>query len=290
MAEDGLSSMDSYLIVKSAHFSISLKPGSLAVLCIPNEVVPKCAWWIIREYGRMNADVSHFHSVLMDDDGLSVICDINAVSVLKFLLRPEDFTLSPSSWRAIAIDLTGSAYEVPGAVYYLANSLSREGLSILHISTFESEVFLVQEPDLHKVCAILKEFQNADKAAALLDQASNTAKVGSGDTVNKADGNRSSDASGINAVISHYNESLGVASQEEDEGRVNFDMSWITPQGANETDSANTHISPPITFKEGFTLCVLPQPVILAKLNLDFDWSLCGPIMVSIDSLFYYLV
>ena len=50
-------------------------------------------------------------------------------------------------------------------VHYLADSLSRAGLSILHISTFEYEVFLVQEQDIEKACAV---FRRSDSPSELL--------------------------------------------------------------------------------------------------------------------------
>ena len=73
--------------------------------------------------------------------------------------------ISPQKWRAFVINVFGSATEFPGVVHYLADSLSRAGLSILHISTFEYEVFLVQEQDIDKACAV---FRRSDSPTELL--------------------------------------------------------------------------------------------------------------------------
>jgi len=62
-----------------------------------------------------------------------------------------------------------SAAEFPGAVNYLANLLSKEGISVLHISTFESEVFLVQEKDIEKACDVMKKTDDPKEIAEMLE-------------------------------------------------------------------------------------------------------------------------
>jgi pectin methylesterase-like acyl-CoA thioesterase len=79
--------------------------------------------------------------------------------------------VSPQKWRAFVIVLSISAIEFPGAVHYLADSLSQEGLSILHISTFESEVFLVQEQDIEKACNVFRRSESPSKLAGLKQNA-----------------------------------------------------------------------------------------------------------------------
>ena len=72
-------------------------------------------------------------------------------------------TKSTQRWKAFIINVIGSASEVPQAVHYLSESLSSEGLSILHISTYETEVFLVQEQDVSKACQIFKRIDSKQK-------------------------------------------------------------------------------------------------------------------------------
>lgn len=79
--------------------------------------------------------------------------------------------ISPQRWRAFVIKVVGSTEEFPGAVHYLADSLSKEGLSILHISTFESEVFLVQEQDIEKACAVFRRSEGPKELASLIQEA-----------------------------------------------------------------------------------------------------------------------
>ena len=66
-------------------------------------------------------------------------------------------------WRALVIHVIGSVTQLPGAVHLLANMLSVRGISILHISTFEREIFLVQEHDLDVACELLKKATSSNE-------------------------------------------------------------------------------------------------------------------------------
>ena len=101
--------------------------------------------------------------------------------------------MSPQRWRAFVIKVVGSTEEFPGAVHYLADSLSKEGLSILHISTFESEVFLVQEQDIEKACAVFRRSEGPKELASLIQEAQRKRTL-SGNNLNSAQFSDSSDA------------------------------------------------------------------------------------------------
>jgi hypothetical protein len=101
---------------------------------------------------------------------LSLICNASSTSALESI-NPSGLNVSPQKWRAFVIVLSISAIEFPGAVHYLADSLSQEGLSILHISTFESEVFLVQEQDIEKACNVFRRSESPSKLAGLKQNA-----------------------------------------------------------------------------------------------------------------------
>lgn len=68
------------------------------------------------------------------------------------------------------INVVGAAM-FPGAVHYLADSLSSAGLSILHISTFEYEVFLVQEQDIERACSVFRTADSPVKLASIIQEA-----------------------------------------------------------------------------------------------------------------------
>lgn len=86
---------------------------------------------------------------------MSLICCVSSAATLEMICS-KNITISPQKWRAFVINVVGSAAEFPGAVHFLADSLSNAGLSILHISTFEYEVFLVQEQDISKACDVFR--------------------------------------------------------------------------------------------------------------------------------------
>ena len=147
-------------LVSVGPFHVSLKHEELCVVSIPPELVPKAAWWLVREYSLDQRDKGGaFNSVILDDDGLSIVCSPLSLSVLENLLQNNpNMIVSKQRWKAFIITVIG--WELPGAVYYLADTLSREGMSILHISTFDSEVFLVQEQDVDRACAVLRKTEN----------------------------------------------------------------------------------------------------------------------------------
>jgi hypothetical protein len=101
---------------------------------------------------------------------LSLICSVSSASTLEMICA-KNISISPQKWRAFVINVVGSAAEFPGAVHYLADSLSNAGLSILHISTFEYEVFLVQEQDISKACEVFRVRGTPLKFASVVREA-----------------------------------------------------------------------------------------------------------------------
>jgi len=240
----------STLIVNSRYFHVLLQNAQLSVISIKNEFVPKCAWWLVREYGLKREKSSSFRSLMMDDDGMSLVCDPCNVSTLKYLIRPEEFTISPMLWRALIINVTGTAFDLPGAVYFLANTLSQEGLSIFHISTFESEVFLIQDADVEKATAVLKEMESKHSIADMLDPY------------------KEEDGENLSQRV-EASQTPAPADDAEADDELNLDMSWMTPniKQSDQSSSQSTHAHP----KDGFHLSVLPNHVILAKLKPEAD-------------------
>ncbi len=324
-----MESKASCLVLDSVHLSISLDAANLSVLSIPPGNVPKCAWLVLREYGmKVHMNSHSFHSIICDDDGMSIVCESHLIPTFKFLLNPADYTLCSSHWRALTVHLTGNAYEMPGMVYCLANSLSQEGLSILHISTFEAEVFLIQEPDLEKVLTILRKFQDPEQAVRLLDEAwgktpnensnsvnSHARSILSGTTVESllSSPKESSPELLFNTIDMHRDASEEDLNSSAHNNTNEFDESWLAPQvspALTDVMSLPSVSSPALStisvttnalnslnllkhsfddtprFGGGFTLCVLPDPVILARLRDASQWAACAPILVR-TSFFY---
>ena len=110
---------------------------------------------------------------------MSLVCSASSIPALE-AINAAGLQFNTQKWRAFVINVFGgwtggsggSAAEFPGAVHYLSDSLSLEGMSILHISTFESEVFLVQEQDVEKACDVLRQAERPKELAGLLEQRS----------------------------------------------------------------------------------------------------------------------
>lgn len=311
----------SCLVLESIHLSISLDAAVLSVLSIPPGNVPKCAWLVLREYGiKVQMNSNAFHSIICDDDGMSIVCESHLIPTFEFLLNPAEYTLSSSHWRALTVHLTGNAYEMPGMVYCLANSLSQEGLSILHISTFEAEVFLIQEPDLEKVLTILRKFQDPEQAVRLLDEAwgktpntmnSHPRSILSGTTVDSLLSSPKDTSPDLlfNTIDIHRDASEEDFNSSAHNNTNEFDESWLAPQispALTDAMSLPSVSSPSLStismttnalnslnllkhsfddtprFGGGFTLCVLPDPVILARLRDVSQWAVCAPILTKL--------
>ena len=158
--------------------------------------------------------------------------------------------LTPQLWKALVVNVKGAAYELPGAVYYLANILSEAQFSIFHISTFESEIFLVQEKDIERASIILKDAISPNKVNQFFERKNSDANKMTYDL---------NDLKQAAALASHaYEEDTSGYIDHDDQ--VNLDMSWISPLNNNPI------VQPLEKHKKDLYLSVLPNSVILAKL------------------------
>lgn len=156
-------------IVNNFHFKVVHKIEELNVVCIPLNNVPSVAWILLREFISSKRTKTTFNSLLLDDDGLSVVCSpisMNALQNLCPIITDDDHIFI--IWNYFIINVISSDF--PGAVNYLSDSLSKQGISILHISTFEAEVFLVQENDIERACEVFKKVTNINAFSEIKKQ------------------------------------------------------------------------------------------------------------------------
>ena len=91
-------------IVRSGYFHVDLLDVGLNVILIPHELIPKCAWWITRHLTRSgDSYAQQFSSFIMDDDGLSLVCDCKCILGLKELLKNENFEINPQRWYILSL-------------------------------------------------------------------------------------------------------------------------------------------------------------------------------------------
>ena len=105
--------MSNKVVVSGGPFNVTLLEGEFCVVQIPTASVPCVAWWILREYVYdVENTFKHkysttFSSIIMDDDGLSIVCNPNEIKVLQ-ALKNTDLNISPKQWKALIVDVVGS--------------------------------------------------------------------------------------------------------------------------------------------------------------------------------------
>jgi hypothetical protein len=142
--------------------------GSYLVMNLPNADIHRAAWWVSRELRNKAQDklmsTGAFNYTLMDSDGLHVVCDPVCAASLQSL-NIESLVVSPMYWKAVHVNITGgSTSDGASCVSLLATKLAEKDISTLHISTFESEIFMVHETALH---ATLDVFETVDSGPGL---------------------------------------------------------------------------------------------------------------------------
>lgn len=243
---EGLFQEREEILISSPHFRITFFTCPLVVAFVPLASVPRCAWWLLREFSSShplststtsNKDPqSTVKSILLDDEGLTIVFPLSRLGSLPSLLSKEDLTILCSlddknkksnennqnikvdnnennnekivssvsfqqllsssinhdssfnnsaassstaipttssssidetptvsdtfSWRAFTVRMSGPSFDTPQVILSLTQALSQNNISILHISTFEAEIYLIPRNKIDIVKKILKNFYN----------------------------------------------------------------------------------------------------------------------------------
>ncbi|KAF1775986.1 GATS-like ACT domain [Phytophthora cactorum] len=91
-------------------------------------------------------------SIVSDREGTTLFMDPSGVDMFKRAGMEDLITVAPQSWRAIQIHLGPMVAEFPGVVSFLSKLLADDHISILNMSTYDTDVIFVQE--LHLEAAI----------------------------------------------------------------------------------------------------------------------------------------
>jgi len=94
-----------------------------------------------------------FFSFTEVEDEISILVEEDSWS----LFTQKDLTLFPECWRAIQIFEGEEAIDEVGYVSSLTAPLDKEGINVLYLSTFRTDLLLVRETDLEKAFNILKQ-------------------------------------------------------------------------------------------------------------------------------------
>lgn len=82
------STTSSNIIIKNDYLELTLLDDELEIYLLSLEDIPKCSWWLIREFSnkKIKNHSNSFHMLLMEENGLNLICPKNSLIILKKLL------------------------------------------------------------------------------------------------------------------------------------------------------------------------------------------------------------
>eukprot|EP00968_Pinguiococcus_pyrenoidosus_P016059 scaffold1509_cov240-Pinguiococcus_pyrenoidosus.AAC.34 len=139
------------LVVVPGQIDVTVLPGRLVVCHAPTSNIPGAGWMVARTL-LFNEERSCFNAVILDDEGCTMVMDEErAADAKRAGLGPFLSVADDRFWTAIHVQLGQSANDVPGLISHMAKALMRASISILHYSTYGTEIFLVQEKDYEEV-------------------------------------------------------------------------------------------------------------------------------------------
>ncbi len=123
---------------KAKKFILSVLPEKLGI-CHLGKNVPVPDW----------ASQGEFFSITRTEQELSIVYPQKKIPA---------GVLFEKNWRAFRIDTILSTFLSVGVIAALADPLAKAGISILNISTYETNYLLVEEKNLEKAAKALSSF------------------------------------------------------------------------------------------------------------------------------------
>ncbi|GLE06158.1 hypothetical protein PINS_up015369 [Pythium insidiosum] len=148
-------------IVTTSNFHATLLKGQISVVFIAARHLRRCSWPLLNlllyggcsfdDDGCCNTDRRHFcrsvqaevFSIVSDRDGVTLFMDPNGVEIFKSSDMADLITIAPHAWRAIQIHLGPMVAEFPGVVSFLSKLLAEDNISILNMSTYDTDIIYV---------------------------------------------------------------------------------------------------------------------------------------------------
>ena len=167
---------DESFSVVPGHVDLDVLPSNLVVCHVPAKDISRAAWVLLKvvlfpggdEYAEIAAGASTFSSLIMDDEGATIVLDAERATSIHDAGLAHMLHFSPFQWRAIHLHFGGVANEMPGTINTMAKILSDHGVSILHVSTYGSEVFLVRSEDLAGALECFRSDELRDVISAVI--------------------------------------------------------------------------------------------------------------------------
>jgi hypothetical protein len=119
--------------------------------------------------------------LVMDGDGCTLCMGRRHLKLLQEAGLSDIVEVAPDSWRAFEFNLGHTVADVPGVVYHLAKLMADDDISVLHMSTYGTEIFLVQEHMLDRAVACIRKKVDST-LNVVLEQRSSSAPAASTDS------------------------------------------------------------------------------------------------------------
>lgn len=129
----------------------------------------------------MQAAGSPMRMLVMDGDGCTLCMGRRHLKLLQEAGLSDIVEVAPDSWRAFEFNLGHTVADVPGVVYHLAKLMADDDISVLHMSTYGTEIFLVQEHMLDRAVACIRKKVDST-LNVVLEQRSSSAPAASTDS------------------------------------------------------------------------------------------------------------
>ncbi|KAG7391074.1 GATS protein-like 3 [Phytophthora pseudosyringae] len=162
-------------IVTTSNFHATLLPGLVSVVFVPAERIRHGSWPLlnlllysgcsfdeneggcVRSEGHVCRSMqTEIFSIVSDREGATLFMDPSGVDMFKHAGMEDLITVAPQSWRAIQIHLGPMVAEFPGVVSFLSKLLADDHISILNMSTYDTDVIFVQEQHLEAAISCLQ--------------------------------------------------------------------------------------------------------------------------------------
>ncbi|KAG9412468.1 GATS protein-like 3 [Aphanomyces cochlioides] len=163
-------------LVSTSNIHATLLPGQLSVIQIPPAHIRSCTWPLLnlllygecgfrcREDDDSNPPAEHIcrlqqselFSMVVDNDGITLFLDPNGISMFEAANMQDKIVIAPQKWRAIQIHLGPMVAEFPGVVRFLSKLLAEDNISILNMSTYDTDIIYVQECNLESAVDCLQ--------------------------------------------------------------------------------------------------------------------------------------
>eukprot|EP01119_Soliformovum_irregulare_P013183 TRINITY_DN3489_c0_g1_i1.p1 TRINITY_DN3489_c0_g1~~TRINITY_DN3489_c0_g1_i1.p1 ORF type:complete len:304 (+),score=44.40 TRINITY_DN3489_c0_g1_i1:246-1157(+) len=142
---------------------ITVLPHRIFMVRVDKEMLGFCTKALLRLL--FYPDSSSFFSYTETDDETSLFLNEESLMYMKENIGSHvDLVQSPECWRAVQIFEGASSIDLTGLVASLSAPLTRLGIEMVYLSTFESDLILVSEENLEKASTCLREriAQNPD--------------------------------------------------------------------------------------------------------------------------------